>query len=130
MGVPAKLPRPVMSGMFGMARVGARMSPKQPRHVKIVHAGGVAAGDPRIGVRGRLGLLVVRHSGQDLRQDFPRLGKRRFAVRIVRAPHHVVDTDGSRRRMPMASSWKLKTTLRRKKSLGSMPSPAFARAGP
>src|SRR5207302_1330875 len=35
----------------------------------------------------------------------------------------------SRRRMPMASSWKLKTTLRRKKSLGSMPSPAFARAG-
>src|SRR5438128_1686346 len=31
--------------------------------------------------------------------------------------------------MPMASSWKLKTTLRRKKSLGSMPSPAFARAG-
>jgi hypothetical protein len=29
----------------------------------------------------------------------------------------------------MASSWKLKTTLRRKKSLGSMPSPAFARAG-
>src|SRR4029077_1389032 len=36
----------------------------------------------------------------------------------------------SRRRMPMASSWKLKTTLRRKKSLGSMPSPAFARAGP
>src|SRR6202049_3490185 len=34
------------------------------------------------------------------------------------------------RRMPMASSWKLKTTLRRKKSLGSMPSPAFARAGP
>src|SRR5260370_41459046 len=36
----------------------------------------------------------------------------------------------SRRRMPMASSWKLKTTLRRKKSLGSMPTPAFARAGP
>src|ERR1700719_1941203 len=36
----------------------------------------------------------------------------------------------SRRRMPMASSWKLKTTLRWKKSLGSMPSPAFARAGP
>src|ERR1700730_17766795 len=36
----------------------------------------------------------------------------------------------SRRRMPMASSWKLETTLRRKKSLGNMPSPAFARAGP
>src|SRR6202043_15901 len=36
----------------------------------------------------------------------------------------------SRRRMPIASSWKLKTTSRRKKLLGSMPSPAFARAGP
>src|ERR1700719_1968387 len=36
----------------------------------------------------------------------------------------------SRRRMPVASSWKLKTTLQRKKSLGSMPSPAVARAGP
>src|SRR6202043_2583486 len=36
----------------------------------------------------------------------------------------------SRRRMTMASSWKLKTTLRRKKSLVSVPSPAFARAGP
>src|SRR5207245_1111790 len=47
----------------------------QPRHVKIVHAGGVAAGDPRIAVRGKLGLFVVRHPGQDLRQDFPRLGK-------------------------------------------------------
>src|SRR5437870_6240196 len=31
----------------------------------------------------------------------------------------------SRRRMPMASSWKLKTTLRRKNSLGSMPSPLW-----
>src|SRR5208282_5258638 len=29
----------------------------------------------------------------------------------------------SRKRMPMASSWKLSTTLRWKKSLGSMPSP-------
>src|SRR6266853_5824401 len=36
----------------------------------------------------------------------------------------------SRRRTPRASSWKLSTTLRWKKSLGSMPSPAFARAGP
>jgi hypothetical protein len=35
----------------------------QPRHVKIVHAGGVAAGD--------LGLFVLRYPGQDLRQDFP-----------------------------------------------------------
>jgi hypothetical protein len=30
----------------------------------------------------------------------------------------------------MASSWKLKTTLRWKKSLGNMPSPAFARGPP
>jgi hypothetical protein len=30
--------------------------------------------------------------------------------------------------MPMASSWKLSTTLRWKKSLGNMPSPVFARA--
>jgi len=29
MGVPATPPRPVRSGMIGMARVGARMSPKQ-----------------------------------------------------------------------------------------------------
>jgi len=32
----------------------------QLRHVEIVDAGGLAAGDPRIGVRGRLGLFVVR----------------------------------------------------------------------
>src|SRR6202011_42533 len=57
--------------------------------LKIVHAGGVAAGEPRIVVRGRLGLFVGRHAGQDFRQDLPRLGKRRLAVRIVRAPHHV-----------------------------------------
>jgi hypothetical protein len=57
----------------------------QPRRVKAVHAGSIAAGD--------LGLFVVRHPGQDLRQDLPRLGKCRLAVRIVRAPHHVVDAD-------------------------------------
>jgi hypothetical protein len=27
--VPAKLPKPGMTGMIGLARVGARMSPKQ-----------------------------------------------------------------------------------------------------
>jgi hypothetical protein len=57
----------------------------QPSRVKFVQAGGVAAGD--------LGLFVVPHPGQDLRQDLPRLGKRRLAVRIVRAPHQVVDAD-------------------------------------
>jgi hypothetical protein len=55
----------------------------------MVGADGVAAGDPRIGVRGRLGLFVVRHPGEDL----PGLGKRRLAVRIVRALHHIVDAD-------------------------------------
>src|SRR5580700_1208004 len=44
------------------AQVGSSSRGGQPRHVKIVDAGGVAAGDPRIAVRGRLGLLVVRHA--------------------------------------------------------------------
>jgi D-galactarolactone cycloisomerase len=51
----------------------------------MVHASGVEAHD--------LGLFVVRYALQDVRQDFARLGKRRLAVRIVRAPHHVVDAD-------------------------------------
>jgi hypothetical protein len=49
---------------------GSSSKDRQPRHVEIVHAGGVAAGDPRIVVRGRLGLFVVRHPGQDRRQDW------------------------------------------------------------
>src|SRR5438309_11837678 len=52
-------------------------------------------------------------------------------------PPQAGEGQGGGRRMPMASSWKLNTKpapdpdpgLRRKKSLGSMPSPAFARAG-
>ena len=47
--------------------------------------GRVAAGD--------LGLFVFRQAFQDLRQDLARLGKCRLAVRIVRAPHHVVDAN-------------------------------------
>jgi hypothetical protein len=88
----------------------------QLRHVKIVQAGGVAAGDPRIGVRGRLGLFVVRHPGQDL----ARLGKRRPAVRIIRAPHHGVDADDVAQANADGVLLELKTTLRRKKSLGKM----------
>src|SRR5438874_4907263 len=65
--------------------LGSSSAVGQSRRVKAVHAGGVASGD--------LGLFVVRHSGQDLRQDLARLGERRLAVRIVRAPHHVVDAD-------------------------------------
>ena len=42
--------------------VGSSSRDGQPRQVKIGHTGGVAAGDPRIVVRGRLGLFVVRHS--------------------------------------------------------------------
>jgi hypothetical protein len=86
--------------------VGSSSRDGQPRHIKIVHAGGVAAG-----------LFVVRHPGQDL----PRLGKRRLAVRIVRALHHVVDADDvSQSNADGVLSWKLSTILRRKKSLGSM----------
>jgi len=42
----------------------------QPRHVEIVHPCGVAAGDPRIVVRGRLGLFVGRHPGKDSARIF------------------------------------------------------------
>ena len=55
------------------------------RRVEAIHAGGVAASD--------LGLFIDRHPSQDLRQDFPRLGEGRLAVRIVRAPHHIFDAD-------------------------------------
>jgi hypothetical protein len=56
-------------------------------------AGGAPAEDPRIGVRGRLGLFVLWLPGQDLHQDLARLGKRRLAVWIVRGLQHVVDAD-------------------------------------
>jgi hypothetical protein len=46
--------------------VGSSSGDGQPRHVEIVRAGGVAAGD--------LGLFIVRHPGQDLHQDLPRWG--------------------------------------------------------
>ena len=48
--------------------VGSSGSDRQPRHVKIVDAGGVAAGD--------LGLFVVRHPGQDLKPRVTSLGRR------------------------------------------------------
>ena len=44
MGVPAKLPRPVMSGMIGMARVGARMSPKQRLAVRQIDSAPLLSG--------------------------------------------------------------------------------------
>ena len=53
------------------ALVGSSSGDGQPRHVKIIDAGGVAAGD--------LGLFVVRHAGHDL----PRLRKRRFVEPIM-----------------------------------------------
>jgi len=46
--------------------VGASGRGGQPRHVEIVDASGVAAGD--------LGLVVLRHPGQDPRQDLARSG--------------------------------------------------------
>src|SRR5262249_8819734 len=57
----------------------------QSRHSKIVDAGGVAAGD--------LGLFLFGYPGQDLRQDLARSGKRRLALRVVGAPHHILDAD-------------------------------------
>src|SRR4029077_17879411 len=53
--------------------------------VEAIQARGIPAGDLR--------LLVLRHSRQDLGQDLPGLRERGFTVRIVRAPHHVVDAD-------------------------------------
>src|SRR5262245_12635469 len=55
------------------------------RRLEPVDARGIAADDLR--------LLVLGHPGQDLGQDLPRLRERGLAVRIVRAPHHVVDAD-------------------------------------
>src|SRR6185436_7071348 len=57
----------------------------QSRQVEAVHARGDATDD--------FGLLVLRYPRQNLRQDLARLRKRRFAVRVVRPPHHVVDAD-------------------------------------
>ena len=57
------------------ALVGASRRDGQPRHVEIVDAGGVAAGDPRIVARGRLGLFVVRRALEDLRQRSCAIGE-------------------------------------------------------
>src|SRR5438067_4898492 len=76
---PPAMPSSLVTSFLGSA------SARQTRDIKIVHAGGVATGD--------LGLFLLRHPGQDLRQDLLRLRKGRLAVRIVRAPHHVVDAD-------------------------------------
>src|SRR6516162_4023317 len=78
-------PPQAAEGLGGGREVGSSSKGHEPRDVKMVDASGVAAGD--------LGLFVVRHALQDLRQDLARLGKGRLAVRIVRAPHHVVHTD-------------------------------------
>src|SRR5690349_5218151 len=53
--------------------------------VEVVDTRGVAAHDLR--------LLVLRHARQDLGEDLARLRERGFAVRVVGAPHHVVDPD-------------------------------------
>jgi hypothetical protein len=81
MGVPKRAASVRRAGTPSLSirrEVGSSSRDGQPRHVKIVHAGGVAAGD--------LGLFVVRHALQDL----PRSGKRRLAMRIVRTPHHLL----------------------------------------
>src|SRR5215468_2732119 len=55
------------------------------RHVEPVDACGIAADDLR--------LLGLGHPREDFGQDLARLRERGLAVRIVRAPHHIVHAD-------------------------------------
>ena len=59
--------------------VGSSGNDRQPRHVKIVDAGGVAAGD--------LGLFVVRHPGQDLKPRVTSLGRRDGRAAVGNSEH-------------------------------------------
>src|SRR5256885_12441430 len=67
------------------SEVGSSSTSVHLRHVEPVHARGVPADDLR--------LLVFGHPGQNLREDLARPREGGFAVRIVRAPHHVVHAD-------------------------------------
>src|SRR5262245_4114897 len=78
----ARTPGSSMRREVGSSSMGA-LPP--PGHVEAVHARGVGAHD--------LGLLVLRHAGEDLAQDLARLREGGLAVGIVRAPHHVVHAD-------------------------------------
>src|SRR5262249_18185892 len=80
LGLAVRSPDPSTSGCESDRPLNA-----QPCHVKIVDAGGVEARD--------LGLFVLWHALQDLGEDLARSRKRRLAVRVVRAPHHVARTN-------------------------------------
>src|ERR1700739_396051 len=69
--------------------VGSSSTHDQPSHIEILHEGSVEAHD--------LGLFIVRHPDQDLREDLSRSRERRLAVRVIRAPNHVVDADDALR---------------------------------
>ena len=89
----------------------------QRRHVKIIQAGSIATGDPRIVVGGR---LACSSSGTPAR--IFAIGETLTRCAIVRAPHLVVDTDDvSQANADGLLLEVLETTLPRKKSLGSMP---------
>src|SRR5262245_52663720 len=76
----ARTPGSSMRREVGSSSMGTHL-----RRFESVDTRSIAADDLR--------LLVLGHARQDLGQDLARLGERRLAVRIVRAPHHVVDAD-------------------------------------
>src|SRR5262245_6078254 len=76
----ARIPGSAIRSEVGSSSMGGHL-----RDFEAVDPCGVAADDP--------GLLVLGHARKDLGQDLPRLRECGLAVRIVRAPHHVVDAD-------------------------------------
>src|SRR5215813_8319704 len=76
----ARMPGSSMRREVGSSSMGTHL-----RRLEPIDARGRAANDLR--------LLVLGHARQDLGENLPRLRERGLAVRIVRAPHHVVDAD-------------------------------------
>src|SRR5215813_2819125 len=76
----ARTPGSSMRSEVGSSSMGTHL-----RRLEPVDARGIAPDDLR--------LLVVGHARQNLGEDLARLRERGLAVRIVRAPHHVVDAD-------------------------------------
>ena len=69
--------------------VGFSSRDAQPGYVKIVRAGGIAAGDPRIVVRNRLGLFVVQHAPSDLARGIEDRGLMLVQSRACRSARRV-----------------------------------------
>jgi len=73
--------------------------------------------------------IVAHYSLRSLFDDLVGAGGQpRHAVRIVRAPHHVVDADDVAQANADGAFVNAQHDVRRKKSLGLMPSLAFTRA--